>query len=1131
MERLRKGRRALWLGVLIPAILLAVSAPVWAQKTVGEVRGTVADSSGAVLPGATVTLTNVNTGFTRDLVTDAKGDFVFPVVDPGQYRIDVALQGFRKYSQTLSVSALETASVLPKLSVGGLEEAVEVTAIGEGVNTTSGGTSHTMQKEVLEIPNLNRYGFANATLMPAIQQNEERRETINASVAGNVSNRNAFYIDGAEATDPWRGWSPRQPVVDAFEEIVVNTAGATVDVGSNFGGTYNAIFKSGTNQFHGSAWYFFRDSSLNANSWVNNRVGLDKPEDPLKYWGGQVGGPIIKDKLFFYLTASRETDQTPFSQTGLYAPTQAMINGDFSGLGLGSDFQILDPQTGQPFPNNVIPASRIDPVSKAFWDQYGYSIPTYGPNHNFQFTNERKVWNFNGRIDYNLNQEHRLTLSGYYFENKTTSPDARVQSISGSPTGGTSGNTFQKGGNELSEFPQTVLNAKWTFTPRSNLVIETRAAYSNMPERVVLAEDSLGTTLLTLGANDPLPRPDAPEILPAINIGGWWGDPEGAMLFNGWTTDFTVKNVTLGSSATWITGSHSIKVGGEFQDGSFNTIKPAGGTGSTMYFNGNATSNNNPRAGGIGAYFAHGMADFLLGRFDSYNQGDGFDMTLESWNLGLYVMDTWRVTPRLTITPGLRLEHNSGITEIDNRLTLYRPGLQSTLYPNYPPGVVVAGDAGLPDSLSGSFTKLAPRLNFAYDVFGDGKMAVRGSAGLYYGRDVMALYETAFLRKPPFTGAAANARNGVVSNPWLTSQNPTYSAPPVPFSDQDPASFGWPGQVSGLYGMDTDYTLGSSWQWNLAVERELYRGVRLEASYQGNKTDTGPTMIPSNLAAWEDGANDGGSNIQARRPNQFLGDNGPVLRNDGMTRFDQFLLIARARRPTLFAQVSWAYTHARRNFNGTTGVQDNRDWDQGITSAVYQDLLLDFQHNQTLAGFLVWDIPIFEDHSTTTGKILGGWQLTADGYWSFDNKGSSVYAGYDSNADGYGSDYAAVVGGVSYPKTEITGQGDLLYQWFDPSAFAYPDGTRDRVFSPTTTDDGANVLDQLPWAWRVNAGLIKNFRIAGDARLQFRFEAFNLFNHANLNGPNTSVDSADFGKIRGKYGEGRRIQMGVRFLF
>jgi hypothetical protein len=229
--------------------------------------------------------------------------------------------------------------------------------------------------------------------------------------------------------------------------------------------------------------------------------------------------------------------------------------------------------------------------------------------------------------------------------------------------------------------------------------------------------------------------------------------------------------------------------------------------------------------------------------------------------------------------------------------------------------------------------------------------------------------------------------------------------------------------------------------------------------------------------------------------------------------------------------VSWAYSHARRNFNGTNAVVDNRDWDQGITNPVYPDLLLDFQHNQTLSGFLVWDLPIFEDQSTTAGKILGGWQLTADGWWSFDNRGASAYAGYDANADGQGGDLAAVVGGISYPKTEITGQDDLLYQWFSPSAFAYPNGTLNREFGPATTDAGANVIDHLPWSWNVNAGLIKNFRIAGSARAQLRFEAFNVFNHANLNGPNTSVDSSDFGKIRGKYGQGRRIQMGLRFLF
>jgi hypothetical protein len=1127
-----RKRRAVRLAVLLPVLLLVAGSTAWAQKTVGEVRGSVTDASGAILPGAAVSLTNVNTRYARNVTTDAKGDFVFPVVDSGTYRVDVSLQGFKKDSREVAVSALQTVQLLVQLSIGNIEEAVQVTATVEGVNVTSGEVSQHLQKEVLEIPNLNHYGFANATLMPAIQQSEERRETINASVAGNASNRNAFYIDGAEATDPWRGWSPRQPVSDAFEEIVVNTSGATVDVGSNFGGTYNAVFKSGTNQFHGSAWYYFRDSGLNANSWVNNQAGLTKPDDPLKYWGGQVGGPIVKDKLFFYLTANRETDMQPYSQTGLYAPTSAMVNGDFSGLG----YSIIDPNTGQPFPGNVIPASRIDPTSAAFWSKYGYNIPNYGPNYSFQFANERKVWNFNGRVDYNISQQHRLTLSGYYFDNKTTSPDARVQSISGSPTGGTSGNTFQKGGNELSDFPQTVLNAKWTWTPKSNLVIETRATYSKMPEKVVLAQDSLGTTLGTLGANDPLPRSDSPEMLPTINIGQWWGGAEGAVLFNGWTTDFTVKNLTLGSSATWIKGSHSLKVGAEFQNGNFNTIKPARQDGNAITFNGNVTSNNNPANGGSGAVFAHSFADYLLGRFDSYGVVDGFDQTLQSWNLGTYVMDTWRVTPRLTVTPGLRLEVNSGISEIENRLTLYRPGLQSTTFPSFPPGVVVAGDAGLPNSLSGTSTKLAPRVNFAYDVMGDGKTAVRGSVGLYYGRDVMALYESYFLHDPPFTGATVTARNGVLSNPWLTSQNPTYAAPPFPFSNQDPASYQWPSQVSGLSGMSPDYGLGHSTQWNIALERELFHGVRLEASYQGNSSTTEPTGIPTNLPAWADGATDSGSSYQERRPNQFLGDNGTWVYNSGDSRFDQFLLLARARRSGLFAQLSWAYTHARRNFAGGSGginpiPGSNRDWDSSIIVPWDTSLMQDFQNQQTLAGFFVWDLPFLRGNTSALGKIAGGWTITANGYWNFARKGFTVGSNYDSNANNWGDDFAKVVGNISYPMTPITGQGTLLYQWFDTSAFAYPNGTLNRTFGPTTTTDGLNVLNGFPWAWSVNAGLMKDFRIVADTKLQFRLEVFNLLNHANLNDPNTSVGNADFGKIRGKYGDGRRIQLGFRFLF
>ena len=193
--------------------------------------------------------------------------------------------------------------------------------------------------------------------------------------------------------------------------------------------------------------------------------------------------------------------------------------------------------------------------------------------------------------------------------------------------------------------------------------------------------------------------------------------------------------------------------------------------------------------------------------------------------------------------------------------------------------------------------------------------------------------------------------------------------------------------------------------------------------------------------------------------------------------------------------------------------------------------MLDFQHQQTIAGFFVWDMPFLRGNNSALGKILGGWSLTANGYWNFARQGSSVGVNYDSNANNWGDDFAKVAGGVSYPKTEITGQGDLLYQWIDPSGFVYPNGTLNRTFSPATTTDGVNLIDQLPWAWRVDAGLMKDFRIVGDTKLQFRLEAFNLFNHANLNDPNLSVGSSDFGTIRGKYGEGRRIQLGLRFMF
>jgi outer membrane receptor protein involved in Fe transport len=1135
MNFLRLRGRTGWLAILVPVLVLAVTSAAWAQRTDGEIQGSVRDTTMGSIPGAAVVVTNVNTGYTRAVTSDTRGDFVFVQLQPGEYRLEITADGFKVHVQTVRVSALTTAAALIQLEVGDLTETVEVTAEA-AVNVTRGGVQESMTEEVLDFPTIGRYGFANAALFPAINQKQEgdRKETINASVAGNVASRNTFYIDGAEATDPWRGWSPRMPTIDAFDEIVVNTAGAQVDVGANFGGTYNAIFKSGSNNWHGGAWYFFGEDSLNANSWQNNRNELERPPQGLTYWGVQGGGPIVKDKLFFYATLHRENDAEPYTTANRFAPTPAMIGGDFSAL----PYTIYNPDTGQPFPGNVIPQSMLDPVAVSLWDTFGYSQPGYSDDWAFQFQHQRKVWNVNGRVDWALNNQHRLTVSGYWYETELESNDARVQSISGSATGGVSGNTFSssglygEGGTELSLFPQTVINAKWTWMAKPSLFIETHFAWSDMPEQVVLNDAALGTTMASLGSNDPLPRPDAPEMMPSIAIGNWWGDQaENGVVFNGWTTDFWSQNLAVGSSATWLSGAHTVKLGFEFQKGLHNRGKPARQDGGSYEFNGNASSNNNPSEGGRGAHFAHGFADLMMGRFNYYGVEDSYRNELRSQNLGVYIMDTWRVSPRLTLTGGLRWEHNSGISERDNILTYYRPGTQSTVFPTAPSGIQVPGDPGVPDTLSGSFNKISPRLNFAYDLKGDGKTAIRGSVGQYYGRDSLALWESYYYRRPPYVPAPAQARNGLMRDPWLTSQSPTYTTVPLPFTDYDPNSYVWPSQVGNLSPLDPDYTLPSSWQWNVAIEREIRPRITLEVGYQGNSSSNTPTGLPTNVAVWQEGANDGGSNVQSRRPDSFLANNGRGAFNVGRLRFDQLQVITRARRAGLFGQLAYNYTHARRNYGGTDLVQGNRDWDSSVVYHDNLDLLQTFQHQHSISGFLLFDLPLYSGDKSGLGWILlDDWQMTLNGFWNFGNKGQSVSAGFDSNADGEGNDRAMVTGDIQYPKTELN-QGDLLYQWFDPGAFRFPNGTTERDFSPNVVYDGNSVLTQLPGAWRVDASLMKTFLLGGDFRLQFRFETFNLFNHPILNWPNGSLTSSDFGKVRGKSHDARRVQMGIRLMF
>lgn len=217
----------------------------------------------------------------------------------------------------------------------------------------------------------------------------------------------------------------------------------------------------------------------------------------------------------------------------------------------------------------------------------------------------------------------------------------------------------------------------------------------------------------------------------------------------------------------------------------------------------------------------------------------------------------------------------------------------------------------------------------------------------------------------------------------------------------------------------------------------------------------------------------------------------------------------------------------RRN----TSFSVNRTFDQAVDFPRAPDLMSDAQNNHTVAGFLVWTLPILRDDRSSLGKLLGGWSVTANGSWSFWNKGQSVFLGYDANANGSFDDLADVASPVSYPKTPLQGQGDLVYQWFDPSAFAYPGGATERVFSPTSTYAGNNAIDTLPSSWSVDASLLKDFALHGDARLQLRFECYNVFNHANLNWPVAVFTDLNFGKIKGKYGDGRRMQLGLRLQF
>jgi outer membrane receptor protein involved in Fe transport len=1093
-------------GLIALAVLLGFGRPTLAQQTTGTVQGTIRDSQGGVVAGATLELVNEETNIRLAQTSGPEGLYVFNLVPPGRYGLRASMPGFRPSSvKGIGVEVSRSTAVDVRLEPGGVTETVEVTASTKSMDTLSAQVSTNVDRKFIEeLPVFNRSVLELAALAPGVDVDFGPTagssgqvlniEGTNAQVNGNRNGRNGFYLDGSDNTGAFRNQGLNFPNPDAVQELQIATSNTSAEFGRQPGGSFNIVTRSGTNQLKGSAAYFFRNKSLNANTWANNRAGLPRLDDARKNFAATIGGPIRRDKTFFFASFMAYRDNDAASQSATRFPTDAMKRGDFSAVPV----PILDPETRLPLAGNQIPARLLDPVAVKIANELMPSVAAYNDRYLWSFERPTKNNELLLKIDHQLARAHSLQLSYFTTWGNLTIPDAQ-----GGPPFAT--NTIPAYGPQTNEARQNTASVRHTWLVSSRLVLETRGNMSRLDANrtTETPEKNLGD----FGAqNWTINQEEARKYLPQVQI------TNGPLARYGNLSQFNQASYQLASSLSWTTRKHNLKLGAELQRDNVRQYDDTDKT--TFMFDGRYSSGRTSAP--TTEQFGYAFADFMMGRTVSFGMSGILDYNVSNWNTFFYVQDQWRVSPRLTLTPGLRYEiylppHESK----DDKLVAFVAGHQSDRFPAAPAGHAFVGDKGIGDRFFPQDTNnFAPRLGLAYDVFGDGKLAIRAGAGVYYSYNPSQFYIWMAENNPWRPQVLAGEAR--LSNPWLTSTSPRYASPPTPLSNRDIANFRWTAPYNAL-GFSRSFVTPYSLQWNVSVERELTRGVSVSGGYVGNRGRKFTQILPINFAVWQDGAQDTAASRDVRRPIKSFRD---VFLIDSTAKlwYDALQATAALRRGG--ATVRLVYVLA-------TG-SDTASADPTGQSAQTANPLNPLgekaqnQRRHTLRGFFIYQLPFLRDSKSVLGRLVGGWQLSGSGRFRT-GRPLNVILNQDWNFDGVSGDRPDLVAPIRYPKTL---NPDGTYQWFDKSSFALPGGgTNHNTFGTTPRNAVFGPSD-----WNVDLALLKNLGLGSRRSVQMRVEAYNVFNHDNLDDPVLNLTSPDFGRILTRR-DNRRLQLGLRVSY
>lgn len=1140
----RKIMRQAWFLIAITFVLFPCGIVAQGGGNVA-ITGTVLDPSGAVVPGASISVTEKSTGVTRTTVANASGQFNVSSLPPGTYTVKIDAKGFSESIQTFTLLADQVRDLNAHLQVGTQNQQVTVQASTVTVDTVTPVLSHVMeQSRVINLPLNGRNAADLTTLVPGADTAGNNHGTLQGnskqipgavaiSVNGARPDQIGYNLDGANNEDLMSNTNNPFPFPDALQEFSVQTSSFSAQYGGNAGAVVNVITKGGTNNWHGDLFEFVRNRAFNARNYFADKV------DPLKrnQFGGVIGGPIHKDKSFIFFGYQGTIVRSQNNASNAVVPTPAELTGDFSALCTGGfdsggnclkGKQIYNPYTGAAFPNNkiTIPLSQAAlamtkylPISKA--DPVTGSVTFATLDHE----------NYNtevARFDQVLRAQDHLFVRAL-IDKYVLAPTYDGSNILTVHVGSTIDT------DNIALGYTTVFNSSLV----NNVVLDVVRAWSdrNQGGKVPQLSD-FGVNIWQL--------PKKQGGIRDFNVNGYWhpGDFNDAV--------FARNTGNVRDHIMWLKGKHAFDFGFDFERDQANIDNTDLENGQFQF-----TSDFNPKLPShTGSNDAE--ASFLMGYLHNMSQTSGDYSNSRENVIGLYANDTWKISPRLTLDLGLRYEPQVPMKEIYGRIQQFHPdayaaGVRSSVVPSAPAGLFFVGDKYNGQSVpatgeSGDYHNFAPRVGFAFDPKGDGKMSIRGGGGEFFYTRLPGLFLNDASIVAPFSLRIdpVDPDTGPFDNPLVNYPSFTSAFPLRYTLNNVPKNVAFPPVVS-VYGLAP----GISWitprvfDWNFTVQRQLRSDTVFSASYvglRGNHLRQDTDLNPGKYTLGDT------RSLQQRRPFQPFGD---IIQNANSGASDyKAMQLSISKQPSggtgffrpIMLSANYTLASSREyglsENGGITDVGSSKGSGMSIYDPrqhAFESGYADFDRRNRVVGSFVWNLPTMTQWSTALREIAGGWVWS--GLYTF-NTGEplTIMAGKDQSQTGLGGDRADYIGpagsfGKSAPSADRGGCTAGIhcvpfldpFWWTQPSAGNY--GT-----------SGKNTF-RGPSNWNVDSGLYKNFHPMPSNEsfmIQFRGEFFNLFNHTRLHDPNNSdtpsITTSGFGSIR-VADDPRIIQLALKLFF